>query len=398
MSLRRTSVFASLVTVFLWAEFVLAGHFMFEPKVGYAASSIFSKQETLHTEFASNDSVRQLSPLKQEPNTQLDKRSVVISLQPNSNRGIWYKKTILYTYSDEESRAALQEDLKAAMEVWYSAGLPRSFRMRDKDTEDDPVTWLIITYDKPTAEGGSGTLVTSVGVPSRKEQPVMVISDDSTKGTMDKIANYAHELGHAWGLFHEHQNPNFWSTDFTNGKGGAVFTTSDWNCENLEDYETALTNVNNKIATATGKYLDDLIGFRGSMCTDRISAAQLQFSAREYLPLTSSEMFVPDNDSPDGIDWDSIMLYPSGAGGLIDSNGERMLVLTKDDGSEIVANLRPSQRDVQALIKLYKDGDEENSDDDDDDDYSEMLLNDPESPNSATFSDVRNADIGTTTC
>lgn len=40
----------------------------------------------------------------------------------------------------------------------------------------------------------------------------MNLSDRTDVGMLDVVANDAHELGHAWGLLHEHQNPAFWTS------------------------------------------------------------------------------------------------------------------------------------------------------------------------------------------
>lgn len=87
-------------------------------------------------------------------------------------------------------------------------------------------------------------------------------------------------------------------------------------------------------------------------CTSRADAGAEGFSAYNYLPIVSDPILANQKE----IDWDSIMIYPSGAGGTpSDGSGtdNRSPILLKPDGSRIPINLKPSIEDVKGLRKLY---------------------------------------------
>jgi hypothetical protein len=93
------------------------------------------------------------------------------------------------------------------------------------------------------------------------------------------------------------------------------------------------------------------VASHGSLaCRSRTAALVSDFSAVEYLPLDVSEISV---GSKSKVDWDSIMLYPTGAGGIVEG-GARRPVLTKPNGDPIPINLTPSPKDVEGLKILYR--------------------------------------------
>lgn len=282
----------------------------------------------------------------------LDRRALVKDTDPANALGskLWPDKTITYRYKDAASKSALDADLKKAWKVWKDA-LPKDsgFKFQEAASGKAADNVLTIAYEKPVAKGGAGTLKTSVGIPhSQAVKPTMTLSDDTTKGARNVVTNYAHEIGHAWGFLHTHQNPNYWSTDFANGKGGAIFTKANWHPENLADYDSTMK----KITDAAKKV---------SVTKDRMEAATNRFSAMEWLPITSAEKpkTIPASQSKTDIDWLSIMLYPSDAG----SKKAGLPVLTKPNGEKITANAKPSQADIQALVALYKDQKADSDDD-----------------------------------
>ncbi|CAJ2503082.1 Uu.00g104760.m01.CDS01 [Anthostomella pinea] len=167
----------------------------------------------------------------------------------------------------------------------------------------------------------------SVGHTDEEGSKEMKFSLAEDYGGMDPVVNFAHELGHVFGLVHEHQRPSAWGSD-----GGASLLKL--NCENLADYD---------IAAAQGLNMDVL-------CRDHWAASQKGFSALDFLPLAEAD--------EDGIveagafDWDSIMLYNSHAGAK-QVGGTFQPTLVKKDGSEIGINKKPSKGDAAAVIKLY---------------------------------------------
>lgn len=83
-----------------------------------------------------------------------------------------------------------------------------------------------------------------------------------------------------------------------------------------------------------------------------LEAARLdKFSAANYLPDTSNLKFQTNKK----IDYNSIMIYPSGAGGIAGEGGTggRAPILLKPDGSTIDPVTKPSALDIDGLKKLY---------------------------------------------
>ncbi|KAK6063920.1 hypothetical protein SCUP234_09199 [Seiridium cupressi] len=370
------------------ARGVLAGHGMFEPKIGAARSAIFSNGAALDTSITTNGTIDPFAKRGQ------GKRWVVVDDSTSSSSGgisLWPDKTIKYCYEDVTARGKLYDLVLEAMRVWYSAGLDNSFKMvevSDSDCTNKRSSVLLISYDPPKAEGGKGTLSTTPAMPNG-QPPSCVLSDDATIGMKSAVSNIAHELGHAWGMYHEHQNPYFWPTSYK-GKGGTTFSAINWVCENLVDYEDTITKINDAIAGyPSGADLGEIVwgGNRDDICRKRDIAAQWGFSAQDYLPLTSTDVYKVGTQDEDQIDWLSIMIYPTGAGAKTDSSGNRLPTLTKPDGDEIAPNLWPSTKDVQGLMALYGA----------DSDFDETLLNDSDSPSNPKFLTVRGNDIGSCT-
>lgn len=376
-SVSLTGLFLAL----LWMRLVLAGHFMFEPQIRHETSSMIIQNLDINESLSQN-----------QESYAHGRRWVTPDFADGDDASAttWPQKTMYFWFTDANSATKLRDDLKAAMNLWYYAGLSSDFlliEVLDEDDRDDQLPYVLyVTYEAPTSEGGTGMLVTTIGVPNSapegKPLASMTLSDDDTKGTRNVISNYAHELGHAWGLRHEHQNPYYWSSDFENGKGSTIFTTAGWNCESLADYATAVKKADDEIAASPAN-AQQWQQIKDTMCTNRMSAARLGFSAKEWLPLTGQDIISTGTTSKTDIDLASIMLYPSVAGGSLGSDGERAEVLTQADGNPIPTNTEPSNKDVLALHTIYGD---------DSDDDVEELLNDSKSSHLNTFNSIRNSD------
>lgn len=337
----RTSVISRLFLSLLSVQTVLAGPVTFAREESHESPRNLDAVEWVHRRAIAKD---------------YDAKSSDIGVQ------LWPKGTITYSYTDAAAKKALDGDLKKAWKVWEDA-LPKDSKFTfqelaaDKDPEDEDYL-LKISYDKPVAQGGSGTLKTTVAIPNNLKAgqfPTMVLSDDTTKGTKNVVANYAHEIGHALGFLHTHQNPNYWSTQFADGQGGAIFTRNNWHPENLADYETAIQYIDSKKAKETNadkkKKLEDK---KTEMLTSFTVAYEGNFlSALDWLPRPKQDetRLEPDptSKSKTDIDWESIMLYPSDAGAKAGR-----VVLTKPNGDKMAPNMKPSKKDIEALIALYK--------------------------------------------
>jgi hypothetical protein len=274
----------------------------------------------------------------------IDRRWLVIEPSAPALR-LWEGGEIKYCFENAIAVSKLLYHLAAARDRWYSQGLPEDmFKMTEvspTECQSNRANVLLIKYNT------NGVLSTTPGIPAlnpkfpKYEGPVMKLSDRTDVGMLDVEANFAHELGHAWGMLHEHQNAVFWSAPYA-GSQSQIFR---FNCEALKDYQQFM----DKTPDANERRL---------LCVDRGFAEEKQFSAAEYLPILGGPRGpIIAIASDDDVDWDSIMLYPSGAGGTgpaSPDNDQRANVLVRaSDGLVVKRNLRPTTRDVTALKDLY---------------------------------------------
>jgi hypothetical protein len=164
--------------------------------------------------------------------------------------------------------------------------------------------------------------------------PTMDIDIKNLPNGWSPGAVVAHEIGHAWGLHHEHQNPRFWAKKY-NANGaydGRTFGDANFACKQLPDYAE--------------KSLDARMDGEDPelLCTSYAIAQKYEFSANNFLPLVSGYV-LPDADDDRDIDWRSIMMYTTY------QTGAR--VLSKPDGSDIMPPMFPTTRDVSGLVALY---------------------------------------------
>jgi hypothetical protein len=172
---------------------------------------------------------------------------------------------------------------------------------------------------------------------------------------------------------HEHQNEKFWSDPYYNpgdaALSGTVFGTY-FDCSALKDYHLVMQQIEDA-------YRDDVDGLQKAqqtkrdVCTKLSAASDWGFSAVNWLPVRANyddDVTQRTRAGYDLVDWDSIMLYPSGAGGIgsaraptgpdenPDAYDQRLPVLRKNNGEKIRPNAIPSPRDVAGIRKLYESG------------------------------------------
>ncbi|KAF2633489.1 hypothetical protein BU25DRAFT_464600 [Macroventuria anomochaeta] len=306
--------------------------------------------------------------------SRLVKRAISIEnrADDNSVSRIWPNKKIKYCFEDkdENTNVIIRGLWKQARDLWAPL-IRHGFsyeEVSDSVCESQRSTVLRIHYND------KGRLASTLGIPNIDEAaneadpenaivgPYTHLSDTEGIGQDDIAANVAHELGHVWGLLHEHQNPYYWRvspSDSANGwsfpsvKGATTrFQTSGFNCQSLKDHDTAHASVRTKIATAIAdgnrplqvQLETDL----SRLCISQVVAGKHKFSAAEWLPLPNTVHLVAD----DQFDPDSLMMYPSGAGGTGSGDG-RAQVMVYENNDPIPNRLAPSGMDVDRLITLY---------------------------------------------
>ncbi|KAF5849115.1 hypothetical protein GGP41_006064 [Bipolaris sorokiniana] len=126
-----------------------------------------------------------------------------------------------------------------------------------------------------------------------------------------------------------------------------------WNKENPDrKVEGPFTHLSDLQGIADGKELlrGELEVDLERLCISRGAAFKHRFLASEWLPYSNTGGFVMDEE----FDPLSLMLYPSGAGG-IGSGNNRAQVMVYKDGAPIPNRLAPTNRDIARLLALYSD-------------------------------------------
>ena len=280
-----------LVTAFA-AHGVLAGHADWEPRLYGRTSLVISDVPVVAFENATAYT--------------LEKRWVgVHSGSGDADTRLWPGKTIKYCFDNDDAKSRLFEDLKDGVERWYASGLPEDFKFVEVGATactSDRNNVLLIKYSAPGTGPGQSVMATSPALPPLSgigQGPTMTLTDDETMGMLDKVANYAHELGHAWGLHHEHQNPFYWEQAYGH-QNGHLFGANNFNCANLKDYATAQQKITDRINNYPGG-LGGVLFERHyqEVCQVRAVARQYQFSATDYLPFPLADLNLGDTTGND---------------------------------------------------------------------------------------------------
>ncbi|KFY26803.1 hypothetical protein V493_03855 [Pseudogymnoascus sp. VKM F-4281 (FW-2241)] len=266
--------------------------------------------------------------------------TVIPSDGPSREATTWPDSTIPYCFEDDNSRDKLQDLIESAWKLWQASGVNYRIDMGEYNSCPEPVDGKVPPSKKSkyllVRTLTNGEMVTSIGTQmyGKDGGPLMKFDPSPNIGMRDPVANMMHEIGHAWGFFHEQQRPSFWKQgEYAEGKGSE--NQINFDCEKMSDY-----------ATQAGP----LDGTKNDACHSFAKARFLNFSASEFLPMN-----LPFSDQLDDgdYDWKSIMLYASPIGGRV-VNGVPLNVYTRaSDGKVISYNKTPSQRDVSRFNSMY---------------------------------------------
>ncbi|KAK0630524.1 hypothetical protein B0T17DRAFT_528614 [Bombardia bombarda] len=265
---------------------------------------------------------------------EIDKRSMhVISGKAGFGR-LWEGNTAIYCFAgsvSNDDRTILRRDLTAAWELWTTAGIDaRIINFREatvEECEGPRNTYIQIVVPK------KDSLSSSLGNTGTSR---MTLSTNPDMAMGDRVGNYAHEIGHVFGLMHEHQRPEMWSTAYG---GTADHNSFIWNCANLADYAEVLGNADEETKTRRCQTRDGAAG--GLMDSKSLSATN-------WLPVPASNVVVAGD-----FDMTSIMIYATEAGGYALGGGLRAPVYTLANGDLLHYNHAPSAGDIAAINDLY---------------------------------------------
>ncbi|GKZ35252.1 hypothetical protein AbraIFM66950_005846 [Aspergillus brasiliensis] len=279
---------------------------------------------------------------------------------------LWPDKTVKLCYESEATWRRYHPYYHSAMRLWYANGLPEDFKVREVGRDacrNTPHEQLLIkdTPDMFATDVG----LTSMGYINGREypnpeRPRMYVSWYHKDTDKYRVSTIAHELAHAFGMQHEHQNPYFW---MDGGKQVFIF-----DCEALEEYDEWKEEMSD----------DEIWGSEG-ICTNFKEADHLGMASANYLPLPFDEIMSPVGTwaTKASVDWDSIMLYGSYTGAKKDEEGKgKEAVLLTADMNVYPEPEIPSADDVNGLKLLYNTV------------YGaplRILFNDPRSPSFSTF-------------
>ncbi|KFY41183.1 hypothetical protein V495_05036 [Pseudogymnoascus sp. VKM F-4514 (FW-929)] len=257
---------------------------------------------------------------------------------PSYNPTTWPDSTLPYCFENDNARTQLEHLIESAWKIWQASGVNYRIDMGEYN-------------DCPPAENGAvprnpkyllvravsdGKILTSVGTQLFKEGmgPLMRFDPSPAVAMRDPVANMVHEIGHAWGFFHEHQRTSFWKigeyADATGNENQVKFV-----CENMEGYDDIA---------------DRLDGTKDDACHSNFKAKDFGFLGHEFFPMKLP--FSEELDDGD-YDWKSVMLYASKIGGRDTGNGPATVYTRASDDKVIPYNKTPSQKDVNRFNAMY---------------------------------------------
>ncbi|KAK3315955.1 hypothetical protein B0H66DRAFT_560033 [Apodospora peruviana] len=274
-------------------------------------------------------------------------------VQSNGNGKLWpqgYIRACIDPAIGPLGRADAMQAIHSGMEAWYTAGLHRSAfkvevfdaaRCASAGVTGPKKDYLWVKWAGMTPTGGWVAPSCSLGnlntgsIMSFQNAQYFTVHTAPGSTALARSTNFAlthaHELGHLFGLVHEHQNPTAWPR-FSGGldAGNGILS---FFCENLSDYDACLQERTTYFASLPAdparlspqdylenilcaEYLDSVT----EMCQGGAPAGGVYdptrgdhfLNSRDWLPYPGGNQFINYQDG--GLDLLSIMIYDSLAG------------------------------------------------------------------------------------
>ncbi|KAM7214513.1 hypothetical protein V8F06_010074 [Rhypophila decipiens] len=296
----------------------------------------------------------------------------------------------------EPERATAEEAIRRGMEVWYKAGLYRSaFSVRILSTSEcasagvtgPRVDYVWVKWAGRTPAPANAWVPPSCSLGNMNTGSTMSYQNygyfrhyTEAGNILARATNFelthAHELGHLFGLVHEHQNPALWPV-FLGGLDQQGGGTLSFTCQNVLDYDACLAE-RTAIDPANAQAIVDnslCADYRESiteMCQGGAPAGGVYdptrgdhfLSSREWLPYPGGNQYI----SYGVFDLQSIMVYDSRAGAKPGTNVYQIrsespffgkpgtvdgrYIRTGDPGIPGSTMNRPTNRDVYGAMMM----------------------------------------------